>query len=53
MESDENELKCSGKLAFDTEKEALAVANTLKWRHGENYQTYKCADCGLWHLTSR
>jgi hypothetical protein len=53
---DENEqsgLPCEDKLAFDTQKEALATANVAHYRYGNKMKVYKCKHCGLWHLSSQ
>ncbi len=49
----EDEIKsCSGKMAFDTEKQARAAATTAQYQHGSRLKVYICRDCGLWHLSS-
>lgn len=52
MEPKDTELPCSNKLAFDTEKEAIAAAVTVKYQHGSTVKPYVCTHCGLWHLAS-
>lgn len=45
-------MNCDEKMSFSTRREARAAAATLKWRHGETMQIYKCRDCEQWHLAS-
>ncbi len=45
-------LPCADKLNFTTQAEAEAEARTIKFRQGLELKTYKCRDCGLWHLSS-
>ena len=52
METDENPLPCTEKLAFDTQKEAQAAATVAEYQHGAKLATYVCAHCGLWHLST-
>lgn len=51
---DELKLPCAEKLAFDTAKEARAVAVTSAYHHGDNpgVRPYRCPHCHLWHLAT-
>ncbi len=44
--------KCQSKMSFDTKKEAQDTARVAMLQHGTKLKTYKCQDCGLWHLAS-
>lgn len=45
-------LPCSGKLAFDTKRQAETAANVADYQHGASVRPYACRHCGLWHLAS-
>ncbi|MEO7364239.1 MAG: hypothetical protein ABIV43_01880 [Candidatus Saccharimonadales bacterium] len=47
-----DELPCVDKLAFDTQKQALAAATVARYQHGTELKTYVCRHCQLWHLSS-
>ncbi|MEI7632526.1 MAG: hypothetical protein WCJ60_04375 [bacterium] len=45
--------KCLDKLAFNSQKEAWTAATVARFQHGDvRLKTYRCKDCGLWHLAS-
>jgi hypothetical protein len=48
----QNALPCDEKLAFDTDKQAKATAQTAEYQHGTKLKTYLCKHCSLWHLSS-
>jgi len=52
MEDADAELPCSGKLVFDTQKEAAAAITVAQHRYGSNLKPYQCQYCGLWHIAS-
>ena len=53
MDPDEiDELPCSEKLTFDTQKQAAATANVTEYRYGSKLKPYRCPHCQLWHLSS-
>lgn len=43
---------CQDKLAFDTKEQAEGAAVYAQYQHGTKLKAYRCAECGLWHLTS-
>ncbi len=49
---DSDALPCSGKLVFDTQRQAKATANVAQYQHGTKLKAYKCRHCQLWHLSS-
>jgi hypothetical protein len=44
--------KTSRKHRWPTEAKALQVAANSAKRRGDTLRTYRCPDCGDWHLTS-
>jgi hypothetical protein len=46
------DLPCKDKLAFDTERQARASANVVRYQHGSTVHAYRCRYCSLWHLAS-
>jgi hypothetical protein len=46
------DLACNDKMAFDTKLEAENAATVADFQRGSKLITYKCRDCGLWHLAS-
>ena len=51
-ESDEPVLPCHQKMAFDSQKEAEAVATAAEWQYGGALKAYQCRYCQLWHLAT-
>lgn len=51
----DDSLKCSDKLAFDTQKQAEAAKFGAEYLHDAKgtLTTYICSGCGLYHLSSR
>ncbi len=49
---DSEQLECADKLRFATQKEAQAVATTIKHQRGIVLKTYECRQCEWWHLSS-
>jgi hypothetical protein len=45
-------LPCAEKLAFDTKKQANAIASVAMYRYGTKVYAYRCSYCELWHLAS-
>ena len=45
-------LPCAEKLAFDTQKQAVAAATVADYQRDVKLAPYKCQHCGLWHLKS-
>lgn len=41
---------CWGKEAFLTQVDALAVAARARKQTGEKIMTYRCRECGRWHI---
>lgn len=52
MSEEEPKLPCSGKMAFNSRKEAKGVAVSAQWHHGGELKVYRCKYCQLWHLAS-
>lgn len=54
MSDDKTVLPCSEKLAFETYRQAKAVAVTSAYQRGSKpgVKPYKCQHCGLWHLAT-
>ena len=52
-DNDKEALSCTDKLAFDTKAKADAAAAAIDWQHGAKLKSYRCRQCGLWHLTSK
>jgi hypothetical protein len=50
--SEPKPLPCDEKLVFDSEKQAVAVATTLKYQRSTKLKAYLCPNCKLWHLAS-
>ncbi|MBW3569277.1 hypothetical protein KY385_04070 [Candidatus Parcubacteria bacterium] len=48
----EKTLPCGDKMAFDSQKQAQAVATTLAGERGIKLKAYPCSHCQLWHLSS-
>jgi len=50
---DEQVLPCADKMAFDSQKQAQAVATTLASERSVKLKAYQCRHCQLWHLSSQ
>lgn len=48
-----NDLPCSDKIAFDTQKQARVAAVVAHHQHGAQLKTYRCRLCKLWHLATK
>jgi len=35
---------------YDTETDAMRSAKRMKFITGDSYGSYKCRDCGAWHI---
>lgn len=46
------ELPCSHKISFDSQKEATTSATVAQHQHGTKLKAYRCKFCKLWHLAS-
>ncbi len=53
MDNDESQLKCAGKLTFNSEGEAKKSATAIEHQRGIKLTAYLCNDCDLWHLSSK
>lgn len=50
--TEDKELPCADKLAFDSKSQAEGSAVAIKWQRGTKLKAYVCKHCGLWHLAS-
>lgn len=50
---DEQKLKCSDKMSFDSKREAVTTATVAGHQHGSKLNVYRCKNCNLWHLSSK
>lgn len=51
--SDDPQQPCADKMAFDTQKEAVAAGTAAEWQYGGALKAYRCQHCKLWHLATR
>lgn len=51
-QTDQLELPCAHKIAFDTRRQARAAANIANYHYGNRLVTYLCQYCLLWHLAT-
>lgn len=45
-------MKCNDKIAYESEKRAKQVRNTIGKSRNKKLRVYKCPHCFQWHLTS-